>query len=83
MHKEYVFPSYINNESYRQETAAAAPLRPSRPAPALAAPLPPSRAEAVEQLGNSEEELDKLLQEQLARIRGTWSQEVHQTSVLA
>ena len=82
MHKEYVFPSYINNESYRQETAAAAPLRPSRPAPALPAPLP-NRAEAVEQLGNSEEELDKLLQEQLSRIRGTWSQEVHQTSLLA
>ena len=82
MHKEYVFPSYINNESYRQETAAAAPLRPSRPAPAFPASFP-NRAEAVEQLGNSEEELDKLLQEQLARIRGTWSQEVHQTSVLA
>ena len=67
---------------YRQETAAAAPLRPSRPAPALPAPLP-NRAKAVEQLGNSEEELDKLLQEQLSRIRGTWSQEVHQTSLLA
>ena len=53
---------------YRQETAAAAPLRPSRPAPALPAPLP-NRAKAVEQLGNSEEELDKMLQEQLARIR--------------
>ena len=82
MHKEYVFPSYINNESYRQETAAAALLRPSRPAPAFPASLP-NRAEAVEQLGNSEEELDKLLQEQLSRIRGTWSQEVHQTSLLA
>ena len=40
---------------------------------------------AVEEVavGESGEELDRLLQEQLARIRGTWSQEVPETSVLA
>ena len=73
-------------------------LRLSPPAPAPPAPLP-LRAEAlpaerlqlqegevaVEEVavGDSGEELDRLLQEQLARIRGTWSQEVPQTSVLA
>ena len=73
-------------------------FRLSPPAPAPPAPLP-LRAEAlpaerlqlqegevaVEEVavGESGEELDRLLQEQLARIRGTWSQEVHQTSVLA
>ena len=71
-------------------------LRLSPPAPAPPAPLP-LRAEAlpaerlqlgevaVEEVavGESGEELDRLLQEQLARIRGTWSQEVPETSVLA
>ena len=65
-------------------------LRLSPPAPAPPAPLP-LRAEAlpaerlqlgevaVEEVavGESGEELDRLLQEQLARIRGTWSQEVY------
>ena len=67
-------------------------LRLSPPAPAPPAPLP-LRAEAlpaerlqlqegevaVEEVavGDSGEELDRLLQEQLARIRGTWSQEVY------
>ena len=68
---------------------------PPAPLPLRAEALPAKRLQlqaeqhqgevAVEEVavGESGEELDRLLQEQLARIRGTWSQEVPQTSVLA
>ena len=90
----YLRPSYSTNKNgpYQREAAAAALLRPTRSAPAPPAPLS-LRAEAeqvavaVEEVavGNSEEEpeLDKLLQEQLARIRGAWNQEIYQISLLA
>ena len=87
-------PSYSTNKNgpYQREAAAAALLRPTRSAPTPPAPLS-LRAEAeqvavaVEEVavGNSEEEpeLDKLLQEQLARIRSAWNQEIYQISLLA
>ena len=90
----YLRPSYSTNKNgpYQREAAAAALLRPTRSAPAPPAPLS-LRAEAeqvavaVEEVavGNSEEEpeLDKLLQEQLARIRSAWNQEIYQISLLA
>ena len=75
----YLRPSYSTNKNgpYQREAAAAALLRPTRSAPAPPAPLS-LRAEALPAklqlvaVGNSEEEpeLDGLLQEQLARIRG-------------
>ena len=60
---------------------------PPAPLPLRAEALPAKRLQlqaeqggvAVEEVavGDSGEELDRLLQEQLARIRGTWSQEVY------
>ena len=84
-------PSYSTNENgpYQRQAAAAALLRPTRSAPAPPAPLSllAEVAVAVEEVavGNSEEEpeLDRLLQEQLARIRSAWNQEIHQISLLA
>jgi len=81
--------AYYINESCQREAPAAALLRPSFPAPAPPAPLSllAEVAVAVEEVavGNSEEEpeLDRLLQEQLARIRSAWNQEIHQISLLA
>ena len=64
-----------------------APPAPPAPLPLRAEALPTERLQlqaeqeevAVEEVavGESGEELDRLLQEQLARIRGTWGQEVY------
>ena len=71
----------------RPSRPAPAPPAPPTPLPLRAEALPAERLQlqaeqeevAVEEVavGDSGEELDRLLQEQLARIRGTWSQEVY------
>ena len=72
----------------RLRPSRAAPAPPA-PLPLRAEALPAKRLQlelqaeqgevAVEEVavGDSGEELDRLLQEQLARIRGTWSQEIY------
>ena len=69
----------------RLRPSRAAPAPPA-PLPLRAEALPAERLQlqaeqgevAVEEVavGDSGEELDRLLQEQLARIRGTWSQDL-------
>ena len=76
---EYVHPSYLDGDQHEMALAAATALhRPSRPV-VRAQALPDQAAPAAQggvavAVGStSEEELDRLLQEQLARIRGSWS----------
>lgn len=84
----FVQPSYFTYKAAGQHSATL--VRPSRAAPAPPAPLPlgvqalPAQAlppawtpgEVAVTVGSSEEALDdRLLQEQLARIRGSWGQE--------